>query len=293
MAQQFFSTLTTPSLVNLDANFSELYDLLINVFASGDNLGLGVTPSDWSSSYPSLQVKNAAMSGSGLPDAAFFSANTFASGSTYNNGTYISAGYASYYRQYLGAHAWFTAPSGAAGNPITFTQAMTLDNAGNFLIGKTATGASNSNSVGLESGTVSVCHVTGTSSGTTYNYFGYAASIIGSITQNGTSGVLYNTSSDYRLKLNPQPIAGSGAFIDALKPCSWTWKLDGTPGAGFVAHEFAEVSPSSVSGEKDAVDAEGKPVYQSMQASSAEVMAHIVAELQSLRQRVAALEARA
>jgi hypothetical protein len=59
---------------------------------------------------------------------------------------------------------------------------------------------------------------------------------------------------------------------------------------GFIAHEFAEVCPSAVTGEKDAVDSDGNPKYQGMQASSAEVIANLVAELQSLRQRVAALE---
>jgi hypothetical protein len=38
------------------------------------------------------------------------------------------------------------------------------------------------------------------------------------------------------------------------------------------------------------VDSDGKPVYQAMQASSAEVIANLVAELQSVRQRLAALE---
>ena len=69
-----------------------------------------------------------------------------------------------------------------------------------------------------------------------------------------------------------------------------TWKSDGSKFVGFLAHEFAEVSPSSVNGEKDAVDAEGNPKYQGMQAGTAEVIANLVAELQSLRQRVAALE---
>jgi hypothetical protein len=45
-----------------------------------------------------------------------------------------------------------------------------------------------------------------------------------------------------------------------------------------------------VTGEKDAVDSDGNPKYQGMQASSAEVIANLVAEIQSLRQRVAALE---
>jgi hypothetical protein len=52
------------------------------------------------------------------------------------------------------------------------------------------------------------------------------------------------------------------------------------------------VSPSSVQGEKDAVDAEGNPKYQSMQASTSEVVANLVAELQSLRKRLAALESK-
>jgi hypothetical protein len=45
---------------------------------------------------------------------------------------------ASFYRQNQGAHQWFTAPSGTAGNAITFTQAMTLDSSGNLLVGTTS-----------------------------------------------------------------------------------------------------------------------------------------------------------
>ena len=80
----------------------------------------------------------------------------------------------------------------------------------------------------------------------------------------------------------------SGDFIQAAYA-----EIVGVVGkfVGFVAHEFAEVSPSSVTGSKDAVDADGNPIYQAMQASSAEVMANIVAELQSLRKRIDVLEA--
>jgi len=47
-----------------------------------------------------------------------------------------------------------------------------------------------------------------------------------------------------------------------------------------------------VSGEKDAEDEDGNPAYQAMQASTSEVIADLVAELQSLRSRVALLEAK-
>jgi hypothetical protein len=106
-----------------------------------------------------------------------------------------------------------------------------------------------------------------------------------------TTATAFNTSSDYRLKDNPQPLTNSGAFIDALKPKTWNWKSDGSKGVGFIAHEVQEVSPGSVVGTKDAVDADGKPIMQAMEYGSAEFIANIVAELQSLRARVAELEA--
>jgi hypothetical protein len=112
----------------------------------------------------------------------------------------------------------------------------------------------------------------------------------GSISLNGASAS-YNSVSDHRLKNSPQALTGSGAFIDALQPKTWIWAGDGTPGVGFIAHEVATISPRSVNGEMDAVNDDGSPRYQSMEYGSAEFIANIVAELQSLRARVAALEA--
>jgi len=112
---------------------------------------------------------------------------------------------------------------------------------------------------------------------------GYGNTQVGSITATTTS-TAYNTSSDYRLKENQQALTGSGAFIDALKPKTWNWKSNGEKGVGFIAHEVQEVSPNSVVGEKDGEQ------MQAMEYGSAEFIANIIAELQSLRARVAALE---
>lgn len=101
----------------------------------------------------------------------------------------------------------------------------------------------------------------------------------------GGSAVSYNTTSDYRLKNITGPVEHSGAFIDALQPKSGTWKADGSPFVGFVAHELQAVSPMSVTGEKDGEQ------MQSVAYGSAELIANMVAELKSLRARVAALEA--
>ena len=98
----------------------------------------------------------------------------------------------------------------------------------------------------------------------------------------------YNTTSDYRLKTVIGAVADSGSRIDALQPVEYEWKANGSRTRGFLAHQFQEVYASSVTGTKDAVDADGKPVYQAMQASTPEVIADLVAEIQSLRKRLAA-----
>jgi hypothetical protein len=46
------------------------------------------------------------------------------------------------YRQTGGIHSWHNAPSGTAGNAITFTQAMTLDASGNLGVGTTSPSSS-------------------------------------------------------------------------------------------------------------------------------------------------------
>jgi hypothetical protein len=116
------------------------------------------------------------------------------------------------------------------------------------------------------------------------------SAVIGSITNSAGTGTLYNVTSDYRLKTVIGPVSDAGQRIDALQPVEYTWNSDGSRTRGFLAHQFQEVYAGSVTGSKDAVDAEGKPVYQAMQASTSEVIADLVAEIQSLRARVAALE---
>jgi hypothetical protein len=111
---------------------------------------------------------------------------------------------------------------------------------------------------------------------------------VGSINCTSTA-TTYVSISDYRRKSNVKDLTGSGTFIDALKPRTFDWD-SGDKGVGFIAHEFAEVSPTSVTGVKDAVDADGKPIYQAMQAGTSEVIANLVAEIQELRKRMAAVE---
>ena len=359
---------------------------------TNQNVGVGVTPSAWGGTYKALDISTYTSVYGANGNTSGFSQNAYYNGT---NWIYRNTNAASNYIQSGGTHVWQTAPSGTAGNAISFTQAMTLDasgnlgvgttspaaklnvsgvaatgiqslllngtttaynyatitnttgnlrigiegnsggiimtgssayssvicsagntnlhlganatanvtidTSGNLLVGQTTAGLLNGNGVSLNpAGNYSTFnHVSGTGSGTGYVVFGYAGGLIGSITQNGTTGVLYNLTSDYRLKNDQQALTGAKDFIMALKPKKWQWWDGSGEGVGFVAHEFMEVAKYSGHGEKDAVDADGKPVYQSIQPSSSEVMANLVSFIQeqqtlieSLTTRLAALEAK-
>ena len=160
-----------------------------------------------------------------------------------------------------------------------------------FYVGTDTNGSTGQGGVSIQggsSGNTDNGHASGTSSGATYQRFIYNASVIGSITQNGTTGVLYNLTSDYRLKNNPVALTGAKNFVMALQPKTWDWWDNSGKGVGFIAHEFMEVAKYSGNGTKDEVDADGKPVYQSIQPSSSEVMANIVALMQEQQATITA-----
>jgi hypothetical protein len=108
---------------------------------------------------------------------------------------------------------------------------------------------------------------------------------VGSITTT-LSATAYNTSSDYRLKNITGPVTNSGAYIDSLNPVEGTWKADGSTFVGLIAHEAQEASRTQVAtGTKDGEE------MQAMDYSNSELIANLIAEVKSLRQRVATLEA--
>ena len=278
--------------------------------ASG-NLGLGVTPSAWFGNSKVIQFgSGGSLEGrSNLPNLVQLSANAYIDSS--GNTRYLNTAAASSYLQYLGAHSWYTAASGTAGNAISFTQAMTLDASGNLLVGTTSAGAgisgvtsrmavvaaaANFGGVFVTDSTAYhdlLCWNKGTSSDNAFIEFATEASYTarGSITYNRAGGlVAYNVTSDYRAKDILGPVQNSGAIIDALKVYEGQMKGASQSRPMLVAHEAQEHAPYTVTGEKDAVNEDGTPKYQQMDVSA--LVPLLLAEVQSLRKRVAELESK-
>lgn len=119
---------------------------------------------------------------------------------------------------------------------------------------------------------------------------------VGSIALVDGSTIVYNTTSDYRLKDEIGPIADPLDRVLALRPIRFAWKIDGNQRDGFIAHEVADVVPEAVTGAKDAVlpdDDEYNPGgIDPQQLDESRLIPLLVAALQELTARVAELEAR-
>ena len=168
---------------------------------------------------------------------------------------------------------------------------MRIDSSGNVLVNKT----SQSNTGKLEIDYSRATHAgsnyneTSSASSCTHIAFQRGGTSVGSIQSANNSSTSYNTSSDYRLKENIAPMTGALATVQALKPVTYKWKIDGSNGQGFIAHELQEVVPDCVSGEKDAVetytDEDGieqtRPTYQGIDTSF--LVATLTAAIQELK----------
>ena len=191
-----------------------------------------------------------------------------------------------------------TLSGGTSGTGYSFSgsaaaSSLTLDASGNLLVGTTSPIFSGRQTISYNGASYNglVLSESANTSSATFLAFNNGATNIGSVARvAATSTVVYNTISDYRLKTIVGAVTGQGERIDALKPIDYKWTEGGQNARGFLAHEFQEIYENSVTGSKDAVDKDGNPIYQGMQAGTAEVIADLVAELQSLRKRITALE---
>jgi hypothetical protein len=265
-----------PSLTSL--RFNNGNDLM--TLDSSGNLGLGVTPSAWSA--PAFQISRGSQfadTGSvGIQHNAYFDSGW----------KYIASSQGALQFQAIPGTGflWNTAPSGTADAAITFTQAMTLTDLGELLVGTTSSEGPSKLSV-VQSTTnqagIGLRHTLG--AGETFVRFLNAANsaVIGSITNNANTGVLYNVTSDQRLKENIQDAAPASALIDALQVREYDWKADGSHQRyGFIAQELVTVAPEAVHQPANHDDM--------MAVDYSKLVPMLVKEIQDLRKRIAILE---
>ena len=186
--------------------------------------------------------------------------------------------------------------SGTAGarfvSSSTATEFMRIDSAGNMQLGSASTPEPARLFVSSTSVSAVPCVVQQTAAGATNQnsvvFYRNSAST-GSISATATT-TAYNTSSDYRLKENVQPMQNALAIISALKPSTYDWIGHDESGEGFLAHELQEIIPIAVMGVKDAVNDDGSIKAQGVDHSK--IVVHLVAAIQEQQAMIIALTAR-
>ena len=201
---------------------------------------------------------------------------------------------------------WQNIGSSGAGNATLILsrtnagETLRVDSSGNLLVGTTTTGSYFDGKVtsysantypvfagkqGESAASVMIQWNAGTTGNNIFTYFVTEASptVRGSISYNRAGGLTaYNTTSDYRAKDIIGTITDSGSVIDSVPVYMGKMKGATQERPMFIAHETPAYAHT---GEKDAVDENGNPKYQQMDASA--LIPVMWAEIQSLRKRLA------
>jgi hypothetical protein len=196
---------------------------------------------------------------------------------------------------YVGAFA-FKLRTGSGSND--WQERMRIDSAGRLLLN---TSSSFDNEYRMSTYITStgghVFRPDGTSTRKPLAFQNNSGSEVGSISSS-TSSTSFNTSSDYRLKENAVAISDGITRLKTLKPYKFNWISDdtNTPVDGFFAHEVSSAVPEAISGTKDAVDSDNKPVHQEIDQSKlvpllTAALQEAIAKIEVLETKVAALEA--
>jgi len=237
---------------------------MLFVDGGNDAVGIGCVPNSIQSGFNTLQIGgnltlNVDSTGAG---AGVYMGNNVYRDSTNSRWEYIFTDEASQYYQANGTHVWRTAASGSADAAITWSERMRITNAGNLLVSTTATEpATNNDASGISlqaNGKVAASRSDGISGDFNTNtdgdliFFRKGGTKVGSVSVNSSS-TAYNTSSDYRLKTDVQPMTDACSRLLKLKPVNFQWLSDGTRVDGFLAHEAQAVVSECVTGTKDAM----------------------------------------
>ena len=186
----------------------------------------------------------------------------------------------------------FSTTADGASSP---TERMRINNAGNMLVGRTGTDGAALIQAPASSTVPSYGSATGVATAITHFEFRNPNGLVGTISTNA-SATAYNTSSDYRLKENVIAVTDGITRLQQLKPSRFNFIVDPDQTIdGFIAHEAQAIVPECVTGDKDAVDDDGNPVYQGIDQSKlvpllTAALQEAIARIETLEAAVAALE---
>jgi hypothetical protein len=182
----------------------------------------------------------------------------------------------------LGSLTWGTGSNPYSGG----TELMRINSSGNLLVGTTSSTPISGGMALNSAGFIRTSRGTTTTAGQIE--FANPNGVVGSIQTTG-SVTAYNISSDRRLKENITPLTTGLSTVLSLKPSQYNYKADpSTSIQGFIADELQQVVPHAVSGEVNAIDENGNPVYQGVDASF--LIPHLVSAIQELKAEVNALK---
>jgi hypothetical protein len=163
------------------------------------------------------------------------------------------------------------------------TERARIDSSGNFLVGRTSTLDSSKFAIGFDgiNANAAALNDTASANGSGFIRFYTGGTVRGSITNNNNTGVLYNVTSDQRLKENIQDADSASSLIDSLQVRKFDWKENSLHQRyGFVAQELVNVAPEAVHQPNDA--------DEMMAVDYSKLVPMLVKEIQSLRQRLSA-----
>ena len=191
-------------------------------------------------------------------------------------------------------------PDNSSGSPtLTFStvnsERVRIDSSGHLSIGTTSNGGSSGLTINASAFTGGIKIFGG--NGQVIQSFEVGGNVVGRIEVNNAA-TIYSTSSDYRLKENVITDWDATSRLKQLKPSRFNFKTDkATTMDGFLAHEVSGIIPEAITGEKDAVDADGNIDPQGIDQSKlvpllTKALQEAVSEIDTLKEKVTALESK-
>lgn len=261
------------------------------VIDDSGNLGLGVTPSAWSTAN-ALKVIDVGNSGAFGSDNSnvFMTKNGYYDGS---NWKYKTSSYITHFTQTdTGQFQWHISTSGTAGNNATLTQAMALDASGNLEVGSTSKAAQTtlkiSNADGyrpilvLRNATQTWNMQVKSDAGQNWYLISNNSETVGVYMTPSASG--WNNLSDERAKENWVELTDATEKISSLRAGTFTWVKDSSlpRDVGVIAQDVLAVLP-------EAVDTSNPDEYG---VRYTHLVPLLIKAIQELTERVAQLEAK-